>query len=512
MRRVGIASASKLSADAGAAIADAGGNAVDAALASSIVSMCTEPGIIAPGASGFIAIWPRDGAPVVIDAYAEMPGRGLPSERFGTAGREIHMDYGGGMTTIVGYGSIATPGAFAGFGLASERYGVLPWKELFAPAIEAIDHGFPLSPAAAEYLVFAHESIFGWNPCSNRTLHDQRGGPLTAGDTVHISALADTLRSIAEEGPSALYEGSLGRLIASAVRENGGLLGEKDLAAYRAVVREPIQLRLGEWSVATNPPPAVGGACLAAILLLFDDHPLEQWGAAEIRHLATVQRAVLDYRRDRLDSIDADRVGEAARLLDMARMADLKGIIESPSTTHSSAVDSEGTACAITVSAGYGSGAMIEGTGFWLNNSLGEVELHPGGFHALPPGSRLVSNMAPTVARRPDGSVLAIGSPGADRITTAISSVLLNFIHLGQSLTEAVAYPRVHLERFEGQPTIAHEPGLPVEPFDDLIVRRFPDTSMYFGGVAAALWDPIAGHFEAADPRRAGGTARGGTA
>jgi gamma-glutamyltranspeptidase/glutathione hydrolase len=107
--------------------------------------------------------------------------------------------------------------------------------------------------------------------------------------------------------------------------------------------------------------------------------------------------------------------------------------------------------------------------------------------------------------------MLAIGSPGADRITTAISSVLLNFIHLGMSLRDAVAHPRLHTEVFNDTPTIAYEPGLAVEAFDDLVARRFPDLSMYFGGVQTALWDPRAGLYEAADPRRTGGIARGGT-
>jgi gamma-glutamyltranspeptidase/glutathione hydrolase len=222
-----------------------------------------------------------------------------------------------------------------------------------------------------------------------------------------------------------------------------------------------------------------------------------------------VQRAVLGYRRIHLDPAE-DRAAAAADLLDKARLGDPQRLLSSPSTIHTSAVDGDGLACAVTVSAGYGSGLMIPGTGMWMNNSLGEVELHPHGFHGLAAGTRLASNMAPTIARRSDGSVLAIGSPGADRITTAISSVLLNFIHLGMSLSDAVSYPRLHVEAFNGVPTIAYEPGLPVEAVDDLATRRFPDLSMYFGGVQAALWDPVAGHFEAADPRRSGGVAAGG--
>jgi gamma-glutamyltranspeptidase/glutathione hydrolase len=155
---------------------------------------------------------------------------------------------------------------------------------------------------------------------------------------------------------------------------------------------------------------------------------------------------------------------------------------------------------------------MVPGTGLWMNNSLGELELNPRGFHALAPGTRLVSNMAPTVARRRDGAVLAIGSPGADRITSAISQVLVNFMHLGLSLHDAIDHPRLHVEVFAGAPAIAAEPGVDLEAIDGYRVRRFPDRSMYFGGVQAAMWMPGAGHFEAADPRRTGGTARGGGA
>jgi gamma-glutamyltranspeptidase/glutathione hydrolase len=500
-----------LSADAGAAIADAGGNAVDAAVAGVLVSMCTDPGVIAPGASGFVTIWPADGEPVVIDAYSEMPGRGLPAERIGRGGKEVWLEYGGGTHTIVGPGSVAVPGALAGFALAIERYGEMSWKDNLQPAIDATTRGFRISGASAEYLAYAHELVFGWQPDSSAIVHHADGTPIGEGDTITMPDLAATLSALAEEGPDLLYKGELGRKIAAAVLEGDGILTERDLAEYRPILRDPISVDLDEWVVATNPPPAVGGACLAAMLLLAEDHEFTEWSSAELQALVRVQRAVLAYRRNRLDPQESDRTAEAAALLDMARVGDLGGIMSAPSTVHTSAVDSDGNACSVTVSAGYGSGMMTPGTGFWLNNSLGEVELHPEGFHGLPAGTRLVSNMAPTIARSANGSVLAIGSPGADRITTAISSVLLNFIHLGMSLRDAVAYPRLHTEVFGGVPTIAHEPGLKVRAFDDLEVRRFPDLSMYFGGVPAALWDPVAGHFEAADPRRTGGTATGGT-
>ncbi|MGD2052068.1 MAG: gamma-glutamyltransferase, partial [Acidimicrobiia bacterium] len=402
MRRVSIASSSQIAADAGAAIADQGGNAFDAAVAGVIASMCTEPGIIAPGAGGFMTVWPAGQDPVVIDGGIEMPGRGLPADRFGGGLREIEMTYGGGTRTIVGHGSVGTPGAFAGLRLTWERYGSAPWASLFEPAIVAVEAGFPLSSAAAEYFAHSHEVVFGWDPSSYAVIHHPDGTHMVAGDTVHVPHLADSLRLIGTEGTDALYRGELGAKIVDAVQSGGGLLTRRDLAEYEAMVRSPIRVDIDEWAVATNPPPAVGGACMAAMLMLLGGGAFESWSADDIQTLIRVQRAVLGYR-GRL-FVGHDRRQEAERLLELAGMGDLDGIISAPSTTHTSTVDSDGNACSVTVSAGYGSGALVAGTGFWLNNSLGELELNPQGVHSLEPGTRLASNMAPTVARSTRGA------------------------------------------------------------------------------------------------------------
>lgn len=510
MRSVSVASASDLAARAGAAVADLGGNAVDSAVAAVLVAMCTEPGIIAPGAGGFLTVRPSDGDPIVIDAYAEMPGRGLPQDRFGKGGTKIWMAYGGSMHTIVGYGSVATPGAFAGLGLAIERYGELPWPVILEPAIEAIEVGFALSAACAEYLTYAHDVIFGWDPSSHRAVHDDGGEPLREGDIVHIPELADTLRQIAREGPETIYTGELAKRIAQASEAAGGILTATDLAAYEPALRRPLHVELGQWDVATNPPPAIGGACLAAILLLVDREPISRWDEATVERLVRAQRAVFSYRGRRLDPAMSDRAAEAQELLDLAGVGDELAILSAPSTTHTSAVDSDGCACAITVSAGYGSGAMVPGTGFWLNNSLGEIELHASGFHSLKPGTRLLSNMAPTVATSSDGAVLSIGSAGADRITSAISSVLISLVRAGMTLEDAVNHPRLHAEVLNGSASIAYEEGISVHAIDGMAPRPFPPQSMYFGGVQAARWDPELGLSAAADPRRSGGTAVGG--
>ena len=151
---------------------------------------------------------------------------------------------------------------------------------------------------------------------------------------------------------------------------------------------------------------------------------------------------------------------------------------------------------------------MAGDTGLWLNNSLGEIELHPQGLHDLSPGTRLTSNMAPTICRHSDGRVLAIGSPGASRITTAIAQVLFNFVSLGFDLEEAISHPRLHFELFNDAPAIACETGINTEELN-LTRRQFAGLSMYFGGVQAALYHPSHGLIAAADPRRTGGIAWG---
>ena len=211
----------------------------------------------------------------------------------------------------------------------------------------------------------------------------------------------------------------------------------------------------------------------------------------------------LDFRQRNLDL--AEDVGaETARLIESARSGRLLSRWTSASTVHTSVVDESGTGCAITASSGYGSGEMPAGTGLWLNNCLGEIELNRRGLDAGPVGSRLPSNMAPSVARR-DGSVLAVGSPGADRITTALQQFLINYLLFEMPLAEAISHPRVHVDTSGESPRLMAEPGLDL-PDTDLPVKVFPELVMYFGGVGAAVFDSVNGLASSADPRREGGT------
>lgn len=516
---VAVSACNELAAAAGVRLAEQGGNAIDAALAAVLVSQVSEPGMCALAGGAYLTVAPAGGDPVTVDGGVAMPGLSLPADRFGRGVEHVEMAYGGGVTATVGYGSVATPGALAGYAAAHLRFGRVPWAEVLAPAIEVARAGFPLGRASAYYLAYSHDSIFSRSPDSYRALHDANGALLAEGSRVHIAHLAETLEALAVDGAVAFYTGEVADLIVADMAAHDGLLTAQDLAGYRPALRRSLAVPAGDWRLGTNPPPSIGGPVLAAMLTLMAGRPRGAWTAADVAHLVDVQDRVLRYRRDRLDTAH-DRDAAAQELL--ALVAAGGGIpVEAPSTLNVSVVDAEGNACAITASDGYGSGVMVPGTGLWLNSALGELELNPHGLHALAPGARLASNMAPTVGRRADGAVLAVGSPGADRITTALLQVLAGFTCGGLGLEQAIRWPRLHVRPTADGSVIEHEEDLVLlgaalsgSAGSDsagsawaLPTRAHHELAMYFGGVGAALYAPDTGLTAAGDPRRAAAVA-----
>jgi gamma-glutamyltranspeptidase / glutathione hydrolase len=484
MSALAVAAPSQAAAEAAQQVAGAGGNAVDAALAAALVAMVNEVGIVSLSSGAFVTVQPAGTRPAyTVDGWMDMPGRGRDLQPSASTW-DVATEYGGGVDITIGPGSVAVHGSLAAFGEAHRRDGRLPWAEVVAPALEVARRGFLLTSASRYYLDFVHDDIFGWDPASRAALHDPDGGVTTA--PILLPDLAASLEIVAYDGPDALHRGVLADRIATDVLARGGILGPDDLAAYRPVVRPALVTRVGGWSLATTPPPSVGGVCLTAMLRLMDGRPHGDWEPADVEHLVRVQRAVLGHRLDVLDHA-TDLEATAAEYLALVDR-DHVAVLESGSTAHVSATDRSGEACSVTFSSGYGSGMIAAGTGIWLNNCLGEQELNPLGLYGSGPGTRLLSNMAPTVARHDDGSTLAIGSPGADRITTAIVQVLAG-VTSGLALQEAVDHLRVHV----------HHAGRP-----DEVVRRETEPSMYFGGVGATLCDGEGRLTAAADPRREG--------
>lgn len=503
MTDVAIATSSRLAAEAAREVAAEGGNAVDCALAAALLTMNTEPGVCALAGSAFITVWPSGGTPVTIDGNVTVPGAGVDESERGGGVDSVAMEYGGGIETLVGCGSVATPGTLAAVEHAWKKFGATSWQAIFAPSIRATRDGFPLSTACHYYLGYSGECIYGRSDDGFRALHDEDGTLRAIGSPVQVPHLSATLEAIAAEGADLFYRGELGEKISGHCRAGGGVLSRDDLANYRALERTPLTVDIGGWQLATNPPPAVGGAVLSAMLMACSALEEKSWTETNVRHLIQTQQACLDFRRKRLDLAD-DVSAETTALINMARDGQLLSRWTSASTVHTSVVDSDGTACAITASSGYGSGEMPDDTGLWLNNCLGEMELNRRGLEAGPVGARLPSNMAPSVARR-DGAVLAVGSPGADRITTAMQQFLINYLQFDMSLADAVAHPRVHVDTSGKQVRLMAEAGIKL-PDVGLPVKVFPQPVMYFGGVGAAVYKDDQGLQTVADPRREGGT------
>jgi gamma-glutamyltranspeptidase/glutathione hydrolase len=491
--RLGVAAGNKSGTESAAEVARLGGNAVDACLAAAITGWVAEPFFTSLAGSGFVAVRTPEGDVEIIDGNNAMPHTSPAEPDQGV--RRVYLEYSNGMYTGTGGGAVAVPGVLAAVRLAWERHGRIEWPALFSGAIRVAREGLPFPKTSAYYLSVTWEEI--WSRFEgSRDLFAADGRPLREGECLRQPELAEALQRIADEGPDVFYSGDIAAHIAEAIARDGGFLGVPDLKAYKAEVRSPVGTDAWGWRIESNPPPAVGGAVLIHMLALLGDAAL---GDPEERAKALVeaQRAAIGYRSERYQDPDgiAAAFDEALQGLTTRR--------SSPETTHASSADADGYACSITESNGYGAGLCVDG--ILLNNTLGEEELNPFGAHGLPPGTRCHSNMTPTIARG-DGRTVAIGSPGADRIVTAIAQTLVRLAVDGASLQEAVAGPRIHLDPRPTGELLCYEPGIPGETVG-YNPRPYDEIHMYFGAVqVASVTD--AGEVDAAfDPRRSGGAA-----
>ncbi len=488
-----IAAGNRSGTESAVEVARQGGNAVDACLAAAITGWVAEPFFTSLAGSGFVALRTPEGHVEIIDGNNAMPHTDPAEPNQGV--RRVYLEYSNGMYTGIGGGAVAVPGVLAAVRVAWERHGRIEWPALFGGAIRVAREGLPFPKTSAYYLSVTWDEI--WSQFEgSRDLFDVGGRPMREGEILRQPDLADALQQIADEGPDVFYSGDVAADIGDAIARDGGFLGVSDLKAYNAEIRSPVGTDAWGWRIESNPPPAVGGAVLIHMLALLGDAALGD-PVERAKALVEAQRAAIGYRSERYQDPDgiAAAFDEALQGLTTRRT--------SPDTTHASSADADGYACSITESNGYGAGLCVDG--ILLNNTLGEEELNPFGAHGLPPGTRCHSNMTPTIARG-SGRTVAIGSPGADRIVTAIAQTLVRLAVDGASLQEAVAGPRIHLDPRPSGELLCFEPGIPGEavgynplPYDEI--------HMYFGAVqVASVTDD--GEVDAAfDPRRSGGSA-----
>lgn len=493
-----IAAGHPKTVEAGTRMYALGGNAFDAALAALTAACVVEPVLTSLGGGGFLLSRRPGEPPVLHDFFVQTPRRKRSAADceffpitadFGTTQQEFH----------IGAASIATPGTVRGLVECHRELGSLPLREIVAPAIEFARDGVAVNDLQA-YIFSIVAPIYRATP-SAEALYG--GEALNAkGRSFRQPALAETLAWLAEEGDRPFYEGELAHRLVALCAEHGGHLTSEDLADYRMIRRSPLRHRYRGYEVATNPVPSSGGTLINFALTALDGQDLAADGFGSPQHALTLAEVMAKTNDARLDGILA-RSSRHRELLVSYLEATARHPINRRGTTHISAIDAAGNSAALTLSNGEGSSHLLPDTGVMLNNMLGEEDLNPHGFGQWGCNVRVSSMMAPTLAEDL-GHLIAIGSGGSNRLRTAILQTLCNLIDFRMTPEQAVAAPRLHVER--GRLDI--EPGFPPETLEQL-KAVYPDHgvwsahNLFFGGTHTVCWDGQR-FTGAGDPRRGG--------
>ncbi len=471
----------QLASQIGVEIMQAGGNAVDAAVATGFALAVVHSPAGNIGGGGFMLIRTADGATHFLDYREKAPA---------AATRDMYLDASGNViegASEIGYKSIAVPGSVAGLAYAEQKYGKLTLKQVMAPAIKLARDGFALTWEEAEWMHDTHLAKF---PESHR-IFQRNGDYYKPGEIFQQPDLARTLERIAAK-PDDFYHGVLAQEIAAALQKGGGLITADDLAHYDVKEREPERGMYRGYEVISAPPPSSGGTVLIEALNILEGYDLAkmQSRSAESIHFTVeaFRRAFLDraeflgdpdfsrvpvaqlidkkYAVAWRDSIDPAHATPSKELKRPAVFSELERYAsshppalpphEGNHTTHYSVMDEEGNAVAVTTTINdwFGSRVTADGLGFLLNDEMDDFSSKPGvpnadgliqgSANAIGPGKRPLSSMTPTIVVHNGKAVMVLGSPGSSKIITTVGNVLMGMIDYGLNLQEAVNAPRFH--------------------------------------------------------------------
>jgi gamma-glutamyltranspeptidase/glutathione hydrolase len=474
-----VASVHELASRAGVEIMQAGGNAVDAAVATGFALAVVHPQAGNIGGGGFLLLRTASGETHFIDFREKAPA---------AATENMYLDAHGDVIenlSVVGYKSVSVPGSVAGLVYAEKKYGKLSLEKVIAPAIKLARDGFPLAYEDARD--FKSDKYLAQFPDSHR-IFQRDGNFYKPGEIFKQPELARTLERIARN-PDDFYHGALAHELAAAVQKNGGLITAADLAAYEVKEREPVRGTYRGYDIIGAPPPSSGGATLIEILNILEGFDLPSFGnrSAETIHLTSeaFRRAFFDrtdfmgdpdftkipvpqlidkkYAAPWRDSIDPNHASVSKDLKrppfeGLEQNADLHpvAIREPENTTHYSVVDPDGNAVAVTTTLNdsFGSRATAEGLGFLLNDEMDDFAtkqgvpnaygLIQGPANAIGPNKRPLSAMTPTIVLKDGKLFLVLGSPGGPTIITTVANILMGVIDFGLDIQEAVNAPRFH--------------------------------------------------------------------
>lgn len=481
-RHAEVVSAHELASQAGVAMMKAGGNAVDAAVATGFALAVVFPQAGNLGGGGFMLIRKTDGSVYFIDYREKAPAAATATMYQDAQGNIIEK------ASLLGYKAIGVPGSVAGLTYAQKTYGKLPLAQVMAPAIKLAREGFALTWEDAEDL---RDSELGHFPESKR-IFQRDGNFYQEGEILRQPDLARTLERIAKN-PDDFYRGSLARELSTTIQKGGGLITASDLADYEVKERKPIRGTYRDYDIISAPPPSSGGVALLEILNILEGYDLAKFGnrSAQAIHLATeaFRRAFFD-RAEFLGDPDFAKI-PVAQLIDKRYAAGWRESIEpahaTPSkdvrrpavfneletyaaahpltpaargepsnTTHYSVVDPAGDAVAVTTTLNdsFGSHVTAGGLGFLLNNEMDDFTskegvpnaygLIQGPANAIGPGKRPLSAMSPTIVLKNGKLFLVLGAEGGPTIITAVANILTGVVDFGLDIQEAVNAPRFH--------------------------------------------------------------------
>jgi gamma-glutamyltranspeptidase/glutathione hydrolase len=476
-----VVSIHELASQAGVEILQAGGNAVDAAVATGFVLAVVHPPAGNLGGGGFMLLRLADGQTHFIDYREKAPA---------AATRDMFLDAQGNVienASEIGYKSIGVPGSVAGMIYAEQKYGKLSVKQVIAPSIRLASEGYKLSWNDARDL---HDKYLTRFPESRR-IFQRDGNFYHPGEIFRQPDLARTLERIAAK-PDDFYHGALARELAAAMQKGGGLITVEDLARYEVKEREPIRGTYRGYEIISAPPPSSGGTVLIESLNILEGYDLAKLGdrSAESIHFTTeaFRRAFFDraeflgdpdfakipvaqlidkkYGAAWRESIDSDRATPSSDLKRPTIFNELEQYAaahpqpsanhEAPHTTHYSVVDTQGNAVAATTTINdwFGSRVTADGLGFLMNDEMDDFSAKPGVPNAdgliqgeansIGPGKRPLSSMTPTIVVHDGKTFLILGSPGSSKIITTVANVLMGVLDYGMNIQEAVDAPRFH--------------------------------------------------------------------
>ena len=468
-----VVSAHALASEAGVAIMKAGGNAIDAAIATGLALAVVQPGAGNIGGGGFMVAVMKDGRSIAIDFREKAPGAARKNMYLDAAGKYVRN------SNHEGYRAVGVPGTVAGFDLALRKYGTRTWKELTQPAIRLAQGGFKLSHAmGADFWNMRKD--FERHPSTARIFLKNDTLPYGEGDLFRQPDLARSLQRIQNDGRDGFYKGTTAHLIAEDMKRNGGLITEEDFAAYEAVERTPLHGTYRGYDIISMPPPSSGGVALIEMLNILEGYDLKSSGHNSAASLHLLAEAMRNAYRDRAEylgdpdvvsSIPVERLTskvyaeELRRSIDLQRaskssLGHLVGGSESSETTHYSVVDDEGNAVVVTYTLEYwyGSRIVAEGTGIMLNNEMGDFNPVPGltdttGFigtmpNLVEPGKRMLSSMTPTIVLRNGKPRALLGAVGGRTIINSVLQVVLNLVDYQMNIVKAVEAGRIHHQWF----------------------------------------------------------------